>query len=108
MGEIVPFAPAAAAPADDSEPSWAGPCVCLGCRHEWVGVGPIGYHANLTCPECALPKGTIKYPFGADAGDEVLTCAHCEGEALTAYRHKGYKYVRCMSCGTDLTKSFYV
>ena len=89
------------------QPHWSGPCVCLGCRHEWVGVGPEGHASNLVCPACELPKGTTKYPFGAGEGDMVLTCGHCGGEALTAYKRGAYNYVRCMGCGVDLTDEFY-
>jgi hypothetical protein len=84
----------------------AGPCVCLGCRHEWVGVSQTG-SVNLICPSCELPKGTTKYPFGCSDGDRVLTCRHCKGEALTAYIRNDMHYVRCMGCGVDLTEEFY-
>lgn len=92
---------------EEREPHWSGECVCLGCRHEWVGVGPIGTADHLECPSCGLPKGTVKHPFGAQAGDLALTCAQCGGEALTAYKRDGYLWVRCMSCGNDLTEAFF-
>ncbi len=99
---VVPFTPMA-----KPDPHWTGPCVCLGCRHEWVGVGPEGVASNLTCPGCGLPKGTVKYPFGAAEGDRVLVCSHCDGEALTAYIRHNLNYVRCMGCGADLTNVFF-
>lgn len=104
MGDIVPFKVASR---EEYDPHWSGPCVCLGCRHEWVGVGPLGFTSNLDCPECELPKGTTKYPFGASEGDLVLTCGDCGGEALTSYIRDGLHYVRCMGCGTDLTNVFF-
>lgn len=104
MSEVVSLADAKAA----RQPHWTGSCVCLGCRHEWVGVGPSPFEGvNLDCPECKLPKGTVKYPFGASAGDMVLTCNHCGGEALTAYVRDNLHYVRCMGCGNDLTDAFF-
>lgn len=93
--------------AEDAQPHWAGKCVCLGCRHEWEGVGPIGTTTGLLCPECELPKGVTKYIFRSASGDMVLTCLECDGEALTAYIHKGAHVVRCMSCGYDVTAAFF-
>lgn len=93
--------------AQREELHWSGPCVCLGCRHEWVGVGPVGAHSELHCPSCLLPKGTVKHPFGADAGDMVLVCDNCDGEALTSFVREGLHYVLCMGCGTDLTDVFF-
>lgn len=98
------------APAEDAqEPHWAGKCVCLGCRYEWVGVGPIGVTTGLECPACHLPKGVCKHPFGGQEGDAVLTCAHCGCEALTVYRRAGdgLKVFKCMACGTDLTEALF-
>ena len=92
---------------DDRSSHWAGRCVCMGCRHEWEGVGPIGNHEGLNCPSCELPKGVIKFLFGGAEGDMTLTCASCGGEALTAYLRKGRQYVRCMACGHDLTNAFF-
>lgn len=101
--EIIPFKRAAR----ENQRYGTGPCVCLGCRHAWTGVLEVPATANLECPACGLPKGTLKYPFGAGEGDEVLVCKHCDSEALTAFRRRGLNYVLCMSCGADLTTSFY-
>jgi hypothetical protein len=126
MSEIVDFAAAKKAKAERVDPverghtptskmigqeadrdEWgAGPCVCLGCRFEWVGVAQVG-HPNIECPSCRLPKGTHKYPFGSAEGDLVLTCSYCQGEALTAYIRNNLHYVRCMGCGVDLTGEFF-
>lgn len=91
---------------EERQPHWEGTVVCLGCRHEWEGVGPIGTHAALGCPSCGFPKGVIKYPFSASTGDLELRC-DCGCEALTAYVRQGFKRVRCMACGNDLTESFF-
>jgi len=87
------------------QPHWTGTAYCVGCKHEWQAVAPVGSE-NLECPSCTLPKGVPKYPFGAEEGDMVLTC-DCGCEALTAYRRVGHFYVKCMSCGDDLTHAFY-
>lgn len=91
---------------ESRQPHWTGKCVCLGCRHEWEGVGPIGMHSSLECPSCELPKGVVRNLFGCAVGDQELQC-NCGSEALTAYVHNGRKWVRCMACGTDLTEAFY-
>lgn len=102
MSEVISLAEARL----EREPHIQGTCVCLGCRHEWVGVAPCGVHVGLECPSCELPKGVYKNLIGSSVGDLYLRC-ECGCEALTAYVRGGLKYVMCMSCGTDLTKSFY-
>lgn len=92
---------------DDRSPHWVGRCVCMGCRHEWESADPFGAHNDLTCPSCSLPKGVAKFLFGGEVGDMTLTCASCGGEALTAYLRRGLQYVRCMTCGHDLTNAFF-
>jgi hypothetical protein len=92
----------------ENQPHWSGPCVCLHCRHEWVGVGPIGDTHSLDCPSCGLPKGVVKHLFGPKTGDAVLTCK-CGSEALIAYRRAsdGLSVLRCMLCGTDQTDTLF-
>lgn len=95
-----------AAAREAREPHWTGTAHCLGCKHEWQAVAPLGT-MWLECPKCNLPKGCPKYPFGAAEGDLILICAECGSETLTAYKRKGLFYVRCMSCGNDMTNAFY-
>ena len=103
VSKVIDFASAK----EERQPYWTGPCVCLGCRHEWVGVGPTPFGGNMDCPSCELPKGTVKFPFGAAENDLLLICSNCGGEALTAYLRNNLHYVRCMSCGDDLTDAFF-
>lgn len=91
---------------EERTPHWEGPCVCLGCRHEWRGVGPIGINVALECPSCVLPKGVTKHLYGGDPDDAVLLCK-CGCEALTAYIHQGFKRLKCMACGTDQTEAYF-
>lgn len=90
---------------EDRTPHWTGPCRCLGCKHEWIGVAPVGTHV-VECPVCGLNKGHAIHLFGADEGDLSLQC-NCGCDALNAYRRKGRFYVKCMACGEDLTHAFY-
>lgn len=91
---------------EERSPHWEGECVCLSCNHKWRGVGPIGVIDGLECPSCHLPQGHTRWPFGAPEGAAILTC-NCGSEALTAYKHKGKFWVKCMACGTDQTEVFY-
>lgn len=92
----------------ERRPHWSGQCRCLGCGHEWVGVGPIGTITCLECPSCSLPKGVIKNLFGPPEGDNVLIC-DCGCDVVTAYirSRDRLKIVRCLACGADLTSAFY-
>lgn len=105
MADVVDFSAARA----EREPHWAGSCVCLGCRHEWTGVGPIGAVVALECPSCQLRKGVVKCLFGGQVGDAVLHCTDCGSEAMTVYRRAidGLKMFRCMGCGSDLTEAVF-
>lgn len=94
-------------PARKPTDEWAGDeAICIGCRHTWAAVAQVGTRW-LECPQCGAAKGIFKKPFGAGEGDEVFICRCCDGEALTAYRHKGLFYLRCMSCGVDHTNAVF-
>jgi len=41
---------------DARRPHYAGPCSCLGCSHEWVGVVPDGA-GLLECSVCGEMRG---------------------------------------------------
>lgn len=84
-------------------PHWSGCCICLGCKHEWVSVAPIGV-MFVDCPSCGLPKGHPKHPFGASEGDSLFQC-DCGSEALTAYFRKGELRLMCMACGKNVTEA---
>lgn len=101
MAEVVSFAKAK----EERSPHWAGPCVCLGCGHEWTGVGPIG-ECVVSCPSCGLKKGHTKYLFSGDDGDMQFRC-NCGSEALVAFLRKGKFRIICMSCGTNQTEAIY-
>lgn len=91
---------------EENSPHWAGRCQCLGCGHEWTGVGPIGVTTDLECPSCKLPKGQTVCLMGADEGDQEFHC-QCGCRALTAYKRKGLFHIMCMACGLDQTEALY-
>lgn len=48
MGEVVEF---------KQRPFTIGPCVCIECKHKWMGVVPAG-ESILERPNCRTMKGT--------------------------------------------------
>lgn len=100
MAEVVPFQRP-----DPIDPHLAGEALCLGCRHQWAAVAPVGVW-QMECPSCASMKGIFRNPVGADVGDSLFRCL-CGCEALTAYYHAGLFHLKCMSCGTDQTNAVF-
>lgn len=43
---------------DAHRPHYAGPCSCLSCTHEWVGVVPVGAK-HLECSVCGKDHGVM-------------------------------------------------
>jgi len=86
-------------------PHWEGRCRCIGCKHEWHGVAPIGV-MFVDCPSCGEHKGHPYYPFGASDGDLVFQCV-CGSEALTVFKRAGRFRTICMACGADQTAAIY-
>ena len=76
-------------------PHSTGPCVCLQCRHEWIGVVPVRVN-SIKCPECGTFKG-CRAGLIIPADSALLICPACDNElnyALAAGR------VLCACCGT--------
>lgn len=90
---------------EPEDPHLAGEALCIGCRHEWAGVAPVGTW-QLECPSCGSTKGIWRYPIGAQQGDSFFRCS-CGCEALTAYFRSGHFYLKCMSCGADQTNAIF-
>jgi hypothetical protein len=101
MAEVVSLA----AVREEREPHLAGDALCIGCRHEWAAVAPVGVW-QLECPSCGSMKGIWRNPCGADVGDSFFQC-QCGCEALTAYLRDRRFYLKCMSCGTDQTDAVF-
>ena len=101
MGEIVSLAQVR----EENAPHLGGEALCIGCRHTWVAVAPVGVW-QLECPSCGADKGIFRYPVGAGAGDSYFRCT-CGCEALTAYYHAGRFNLKCMSCGNEQTSAVF-
>lgn len=101
---VIDFAAAKA----EREPHSAGVRVCLGCRHEWVGVAPLGMNDGMECPSCHLPKGVTKNLYAGEPGDLTFTC-NCGCDVMFVHIAKGQSTpaIRCLACGTDQTGEIY-
>jgi len=68
----------------------------------------MGCNTGLECPECGLPKGVTKWPFGCKDGDLEFQCI-CGCEAMAVYKRAidGRFVTRCMGCGYDQTAAIY-
>lgn len=89
----------------DAQPHWVGPVRCVGCQHEWAGVGPIGT-LWIECPQCGFHKGHPKHPFSC-ANDESVYICDCGSEALTVIVSKDEMQILCMACGVRHTDNIF-
>ncbi|RZO82993.1 MAG: hypothetical protein EVA65_15740 [Oceanococcus sp.] len=85
---VVEFKPKA-----PKDPHVSGGCVCLGCRHEWVGVWPVGV-VTFECPACGLSKGVAKGLCYPGEGELIREC-DC-GNEFFLIRPQGHM---CAACG---------
>lgn len=74
----------------DRGPHLSGIAFCARCKHEWVGVAPVGT-MELECPECHTMMGLFKH--GCEP-DEPWTCS-C-GCYLFMVSRQG---IICWNCG---------
>lgn len=96
MGDVVQFP-------EPVDYHLSGEAVCLGCRHKWVCVAPVGVSV-LECPSCGCMKGIFRQLVGPGKEDSYFVCK-CGCEAMTVYFTKGRTVIGCMSCGIDHTST---
>lgn len=100
MADIVSFQ----AEKEARQPHWSGPCICLKCKHEWIGVGPLPMPETLKCPSCNLYFGVAKGDFDPPDNSEYLKCDNCDNMNFIIWRYPGQSSrVLCRVCGSDLT-----
>lgn len=90
MGEIVDFPERTEA--NDDDPYMHGPAICIGCRHEWEAVAPLGA-TQLECPCCGSFKGVWKHP-AVDASRPIWEC-QCGNEFFAIHDDR----IVCAACG---------
>lgn len=76
-----------------SDPHITGECHCIGYKHEWEGVAPVGTY-QLQCPKCSSYKGQFLHMVVKK--DTLLTC--CCGNDLLHVNQEG---IYCPNCGVD-------
>lgn len=81
---------------DPDEPHLSGKVRCLHCKHEWVGVSPVGTYEGLECPACGLSKGVYVSTFWPPSGVEVFVCA-CGCDVFSLLRDRWL----CINCGVQ-------
>jgi hypothetical protein len=59
----------------ERRPHLTGEAVCLACKHEWVGVAPIGT-VDIECPECKSQKGVLKHFVHRDGLHYLCNCGN--------------------------------
>lgn len=74
-----------------NKPHISGDAVCLHCKHEWVGVWPLGV-VGMECPACGLMKGVNQ---GLTVPEEVWQCK-CGGLHFFV---SGKGNILCCHCG---------
>lgn len=80
------------------DPHTSGQARCLGCKHEWVAVAPVGTYW-LQCPHCSRNLG--KYIFAFNFPDDLHWTCKC-GNDLFYAMNDGYY---CPNCG-EIQKGF--
>ncbi len=76
----------------DARPHLSGPCRCLDCKHEWVGVAPLGV-TTMTCPACGADKGG-RFAMVLPTDGDTWTCA-CGNCFFVVQRDR----FMCPNCG---------
>lgn len=77
----------------EASPHTQGPAICLGCRHEWHVVVPVGVD-SFECPKCHLMKGVHKYLVMPEDG-AVWVC-NCGNKYFVI---TGKLNAMCPNCG---------
>lgn len=58
----------------EKDPHGVGNAICIGCKHEWIAVAPVGM-TRFECPECHTIKGTWKFEFAPAVGALMRICS---------------------------------
>ena len=87
MAEILSLAAAR----EERAPHLSGRAMCLGCRHAWQAVAPVGT-VILDCPKCGLEKG--RYVGLVETDTPRWTC-DCGNDLF----HITTNDIYCVGCG---------
>jgi len=79
----------------ENSPHLSGSARCIGCKHEWIAVTPIGTINYLECPNCGAFKGALVYPCVRENIDQ-FEC-NCGSNWFSYHRDN---VMMCINCGT--------
>ena len=79
---------------EPDEPHLSGNAQCIGCKHRWVAVAPVGT-MELDCPECGLNKGRFRNVCMPEKTKEIWVCG-CGCDLFVVVKTDGYM---CVNCG---------
>lgn len=89
---------------DSQRPHTAGPMICHGCGHEWMGVLMSGT-VSAECPKCRQGKG-MRGGWVLPSDADVFTCTRCEDDYIDGnslfliyYNDDGTMGMLCAHCG---------
>lgn len=91
MSDIIDFTKAK----EEKTPHNSGKARCLGCKHEWVAVAPVGTLV-LECPSCQCDKGIF---LGLVSPDEYHWQCNCGNQFFCFTPTQTY----CPVCGSTQT-----
>lgn len=89
MSSVIDFA----AKKQEKSAHLAGPAMCLGCKHTWAAVAPIGT-TRLECPDCGTHKGVFRGTMEPE-NSEIWVCV-CGNDVFIVQQHQ----ILCPTCGT--------
>lgn len=81
------------------KPHLAGAALCLGCKHTWEAVEPVGT-VSLECPECGTDRGVMAGLAFPKDGAMVWTCNNDDNTLFTKVVGQGWL---CVVCGATQT-----
>jgi len=80
---------------EERTPHLSGTFKCGACKHEWVGVAPVGCY-TAECPSCGCIRGYSKTHVLVSEGSVIYVCGTCDGELFSLSKTGD---VQCAGCG---------
>lgn len=90
---VVPF------PSKGSGPYIEGPVHCIGCKHKWIAVAPVGEFEDFECPQCGAFKGVRTSTITTE--DQTVWRCNCGNDYFLLTMTGGAPL--CANCGLRAT-----
>lgn len=82
-----------------AQPHTSGPCHCIGCGHDWIGVVPCGTDVVM-CPVCLTDRG-VRAGLLFKEDELHWTCDVCRENGKQQFFHLLIDGPYCPICGTQ-------